>query len=360
MRKFLCVLIFAGLLIGCQSGKQTAQWKGKDVTLSAEILQTDLQKIGMVAPEVAYDSTLIIKHIHCQNSYSIWKIKDDSLFYVDEFISRGEGPYEIIIPYIYADYARDRIAVFGWYNGENKVFYIHLSHPEEIADKTLWNIFHWRQKKPVSQLCPVDSTACVAMSMSSEDNMFYRFDISRDTLIPLYYPYPKTTDNKANKHLISKIFSGTLLKHPDKSRFVYSMNPWGRYSFIFDVDSSGVKNVIPLCDDIPEYGVARDGLNISYGKNSLRSYTVRVAKRHIYLMYNDFTVDDFSEDRLIDGLPMNYYNKILVYNWDGLPVKRLNLDMPILSFCVDRDENYLYAITDRIIEDNESVVRFKL
>lgn len=58
---------------------------------------------------------------------------------------------------------------------------------------------------------------------------------------------------------------------------------------------------------------------------------------------------------------MSYYKHILVYDWEGRPVKRLNLDLPVWGgFCVDKDEKNIYAITDRIVEDNETVVRFRL
>lgn len=360
MKNNFWILFILLTAIGCTQEEKSDVWSGKDFTITHEILYPDDFKIGMFRPETIYDSTMIIKHSGCQNAYSIWSIKDDSLFFRDEFLSRGEGPLEIIIPETYTDYGQNRLIISAPHNGEHKTFCIDLSHPEQIANPDYWKPFYWKkQTKSVSSLCPVDSTTYLVMGPSLEHNMFGLFDMLQDTLRPLDSPYP-SVGKDMNTFQNFRIFQGTVLRHPDKSKFIYSIGSWGRYSFIFDVNNGIIENTKILSEEIPDCGIAQDGLNVSFGKESHRSYKIWAGRQHIYFMYNDFTLDDFIKNKLVDGLPMDYYSKILVFDWDGQPVKRLLLDIPVFSFGIDRDEKYLYAVTDRIVEDNETVVRFKL
>lgn len=360
MKKYFVVFL-ALLLSGCASDKEADLWEGKDVSLTHEVLYTDSLKIGMADPEAVFDSTMIVNHSRCVNAYSLWKLKGDSLSFQDEFISRGEGPHEMFIPKIYVDYGQERLVFFAPYNGENKAFCVEMNPPEQISDPAQWETYYWRNQKAFPRsLCPVDSTLYLAMNFGLGDNMFALFDMGQDTLVPIDYPYP--SDGKdVNAYIKSTAYTGVLFRHPDKSRFVYSNTPWGRYVFVFDLEGDQVKNVVVLSDILPDYGVAQDGLNIGYNDQVPLCYNVQVGKKYIYMMYNDFTMEDLKTGRLIDGLPMSYYKHILVYDWEGRPVKRLNLDLPVWGgFCVDKDEKNIYAITDRIVEDNETVVRFRL
>lgn len=359
MKKYFSIF-FVCLFSGCASDKTVDLWADKDVALSHEVLYIDSLKIGMFAPEAVFDSTMIVCHVQCPNTYSLWKLKEDSLFFRDEFIFRGEGPYEMIIPKMYVDYGQERLLVFAPYNGENKAFYMDLTHPERITDKSHWQTFYWRdQKNSPRSLCPVDTTVFLAMSSKLDENMFGKFDMKHNVLAPLDYPYPSVKTD-AGTSFKAKAFAGVLYRHPNRSRFVYSNASWGRYAFVFDLNGDRVENIALLSDVLPQYGVARDGLNISYDKRLPYCYKVQAGEKHIYMMYNDFTLDDFRKDKRIDGLTMNYYKHVLVFDWEGSPVKRLNLDIPIWGFCVDRGEDYIYAITDRIVEDNETIVRFKI
>ncbi len=101
----------------------------------------------------------------------------------------------------------------------------------------------------------------------------------------------------------------------------------------------------------PKY-TTKDGLNRSYQNDCLRGMQVRVTNRYIYIQLMPLTKGDVRKRVLYKEYP-NYCNdELLVFNWDGVLVKKYILDIPIYSYVVDLKDQYLYGISVDLKSDN--------
>ncbi|MEF2793097.1 MAG: hypothetical protein U0N09_10145, partial [Alistipes dispar] len=67
--------------------------------------------------------------------YSVCRFSGDSLVKEGEFLMRGRGPLEMMIPQGVFDPEAERLTVFGLYNGENRMLRIGLG---DLYDPSQW------------------------------------------------------------------------------------------------------------------------------------------------------------------------------------------------------------------------------
>lgn len=151
MKNYIYYLLLLALSISC-----TANKKGIDKTekqtdqlvythVSGENLKSDSTLWGMKIDFVK-DGHLFIQELSNDLLYGVYRIEDDSLIKEGGFLTKGEGPFEVVHPDL-------------WGNEDDSVFYvsnyagiikeIYSIKMADIYHKEKWNIIPFRILKDV-------------------------------------------------------------------------------------------------------------------------------------------------------------------------------------------------------------------
>jgi hypothetical protein len=79
------------------------------------------------------------------------------------------------------------------------------------------------------------------------------------------------------------------------------------------------------------------GVVVSYGKENVSTFQgLQAFDDSVYALYSGkdrIAVDDTEED-------VDHCRHLLVFDWDGNPLKKYELDVPVVSFCIDGEDLY--------------------
>lgn len=87
-------------------------------------------------------------------------------------------------------------------------------------------------------------------------------------------------------------------------------------------------------------------------KTKLGVNSVTSNNKHIFVLYNEYYIKD--ELQIKDNVYLS--DKILVYDWDGNPVKILSLNQKVRDITCNKEDNYIYCLTNN--ENKEPIITF--
>lgn len=228
MKNYIYYLLLLALSISC-----TANKKGIDKTekqtdqlvythVSGENLKSDSTLWGMKIDFVK-DGHLFIQELSNDLLYGVYRIEDDSLIKEGGFLTKGEGPFEVVHPDL-------------WGNEDDSVFYvsnyagiikeIYSIKMADIYHKEKWNIIPF----PGFSRCLFypsiaimnDSICVVSGSKLSSVNILSYVNLQTGEISDLDFPFPGfvlPSDFKTAEHMI--YCDAQLLKHPSQNKLLY-------------------------------------------------------------------------------------------------------------------------------------------
>jgi hypothetical protein len=112
-------------------------------------------------------------------------------------------------------------------------------------------------------------------------------------------------------------------------------------------DTSNIKTVKQYVGDLPPI-LLRDVMTIPSPDNKISVVSITSGDKYIYALYNGTTIKKMEEmaksspsgEEAID----NIYNKILVYDWDGNPVKIIKVDKKLKYISFNEKQQTLYCL----------------
>lgn len=174
-----------------------------------------------------------------------------------------------------------------------------------------------------------------------------RFAVSRTgetEPMEIYGEYPFSQDLAAfNHHILSIAYQGDILMRPSGGKFVST----SRSSFNFDIVRIGNNGSLELENATrfwpPSFG-GNSGSFISTGyfhssmesDNKYGCLSTSVSDNFIYILYSGKTMKENAM----------YSNTVLVYDWDGNPIKVLELDQQLNLISVSQNDDYLIGSVD--------------
>ena len=158
------------------------------------------------------------------------------------------------------------------------------------------------------------------------------------------------------------MYTGKIFKHPIKDRIVRTCQG-GTYACILDVKDQDIEFVNYIYNNPPEHVLDQDGLN-AHPKNSnkLGFIDTAVTENYIYLVKYNITLSDLGidVDDKNNGYPLWFTTQIHVFDWEGNPIKKYNLDKYFTSLAVDSKDQYIYVQTMDPTDGNCSLVKYEL
>ena len=274
--------------------------------------------------------------IRIDDSYMVWDNNNEKMFNLVNFnlkkvikgIGRGNGPGEIISP---SSFQLKEGRFFLFDVASKKINQIEISditlRLKEIEaidfDKRLFGINYL-------------GSHIIATGIFED---YWLASIRTDGKVVSRVDFPKfeETDNTPKVQLSILYISTHMANSPDNKKMIAVTQDHGVISFFNCIDNSILKEYKQIKYYGPSFSIQERG-NIAYSKDGLIGFCgLDCDDEYVYALYSGRTFNEH-------GMLSHHCENILVYDWDGNPVKHYTLDIPLFSMKFDKEKNTIYGI----------------
>lgn len=337
MNRFLkAIPVCVFLLYTCNdSEKNSPNALFTDSVMLAEcIFHIDNNMLAQIEGLQCNDSNLIILDYHSGDSFTLFD--NDSGAFVGRFGKIGQGPDEI------------PLGTFGYIEKSN--FYISSDETGFIAKYNIDSLSANIDYNPVRLIKYTIPEAQFSRIMSVNDSVFlgagtynsrfqYLLFDENSNILDFGIEIFNTNEigmNKYHKYLSNQ---GIFRKRPGKSQFVYSINYSSNIDF-FEINNNKIFLIKSLRLKDPLYTAIQDNnLNrvIPDNDNAIGYLDISTTDKYVYALYTDKKIKENNK--------YNDYNSntILIFDWDGQPIKRYLLPDNVYYMAVNENLKKIYA-----------------
>lgn len=155
--------------------------------------------------------------------------------------------------------------------------------------------------------------------------------------------YPEDNMKNINSATKSLAYQGKLLVNEELDRILFC-SKFFSYFEIFQIDQTEINSLKKSYIGEYLYKPSSDE-NLVYAhpyENNREGYTdAYVTNKRIYLLYSGRSISDINID---SHEKASLANKILVYDWNGVPISKYITNVDLDKICVNEAENVIYAI----------------
>ena len=248
-----------------------------------------------------------------------------------EFITKGQGPGELITMFFCPQSDKNKIMV----EDPNLRTIFNVDYNMAIADNKYRIEPLVKFENRAMRYMFID-TCFVHAGLRMINNRFQIFD-SKGGLIATCLNY-----NKADKysHVPDRVyasgFQGFYAVHPNGKKFVFAAHNSGCIQ-IFNFTPNEITLHKDLTFNDPMMTCNENACATSL-KAIVSAETIDCNDKYFYVLYSGETLDQHLNK-------IANYN-LLVFDWDGNPVKRYILQQPITTFAVNSADDKLYGVAD--------------
>ena len=327
---FLCVLsVFMSCTPRLEEGTRTFGWSDipAPVTLKGDSLAFDEIMMKPVRLAVV-DSFLLLKNQHVERFFHVYNLKSRQK--VGERISFGIGPEEMLDP-MCVSMAGDSLGIVD----KNKRIMDIYPDSRWLVSDTVSPVRRISFNELLVNPVCLPEVGIISSTTQSEEHKFVLFDFEGNCL-SYFGDYPSAYKNSTvYEKLIA--FMGDMAVKPDGSRWVMSHKAMDMIE-IYDSRLNLLHRIQGPDGIFPEVEETQN--RVRRPKTSREGYFFPVVTdEYIYVLYDGRIYDTESPTRYLR-------DKLLVFNWNGEPVKYYRLSEGIFHFDIDEENGVLYGITD--------------
>lgn len=331
----LCLVI----LSSCSGNKQLRNIE-KEFSDVRSLIHKDLafseMMLGNVAAMHWADSKLIILDNHGEEFFHFIDCEKNK--YLGNFGKRGQGPGDFLQPFSMQNYSDSIIAITdAW---KHELIGINLKSLDndsveytDILSKD--SLFHL-------SLIPTKYDTFVSIGFY-EKAQFYLLN-KRGEITGEYfeYPYKDDLEKRVPNRVRGMAYQGVTHSNPSKDKLVYAVTLAPIINF-YEIRGNSVELIENITTAYPNYK-PEDG-NGSFSAamsrdNKLGYLDVSATDKYVYALYS-------GRSQGSEGYAAFESNEIFVFDWQGNPVKKYKLDVPVTKICVDTADRVIYAISKR-------------
>lgn len=327
---FLCILsIFTSCTPQLEEGTRKFSWSDfpNPIVLKGDSLA--FNEIMMKPVRVAViDSFLLLKNSDVERFFHVFNLKTRKK--VGERISFGIGPKEMLDP-MWIMMSEDTLGVL---DRNKRIMEIYPDHQLLLSD-TVSPVSRISFKELLVNPVYLPGVGIISSSFQSEEHKFALFDSEGNRLF-YFGDYPTVYKN-STVYEKGIAFMGDIAVKPDGSRWIMSHKAMDMIE-IYDNKLNllsriqGPDGIFPKVKETNER-IHREGI-------SKEGYFFPiVTDEYIYVLYDGRVYDRENPTRYLR-------DKLLVFNWDGEPIKYYKLSEGIFHFDIDEENGVLYGITD--------------
>lgn len=334
MWKNFVLCVSAVFFCGCsQSTQEVKKYSGFEQTVSVQSTRIDVPPV-LLYPRNLFllDDKLIVLNEKTDTLFQVFGLPH--LVYQGQFGVKGEGPQDFHLPaiqpvsrtassFVLCDLTR--LKTVSW----------DASGPRVIAANMPSSFQYYNGLQQLQ-----DSIFCCNAEYTSDNEL--RF-IYRDGTYKELGEYPEQVEPRFKDALArGQAYSSLLVAKPDGSSVAVFYQHVRRYR-IYDADGK-LKS-----DNVVDMQPAHEWPDVKDEQRYIHPIAVYATDRYIYTLNLDMTAAD------IGTAASN--PSVQVFDWEGHPLKRYQLDRFISSFTVDEQKGLLYGV---FVEDEDAIYQFEL
>ncbi len=360
---FYGFIVFIALSTACDERPETRQidWSGKERgTLTSAPMKFDTAALLRVTKSVLHGDLLFVEQESIpDNLWSLFRISGDSLHWQGVLLQKGKGPFEISQERAFIlDPGNDSLVINPTGYAKN-YFTIPAHDPAAVLDKKQWGIHAYPKNiGHMDIMAPTTDGGFITTTRSEKENMFEIFFPEDSLAESLVSPYPET-DQPLIGDAKGYAYNGRICQRPGFDQYL-QVGSMGQLATVFELENKRIVRRKEIYNKLPEFKLAPDDLNLSpSGENDL-GFRFAVSENYIYLCPIPFKLKDLGVVKDYKGYPLGYADDLQIFDWNGNPVCRYELDTPVVSLTVAPDESHLYANTIDPETEEPRILRFAL
>ncbi|WP_418561366.1 hypothetical protein [Rikenella microfusus] len=364
MKKYFYTLtIIALLLTACDKHPETRQidWSGKERgTLTSAPMKFDTAALLRVTKSVLHGDLLFVEQETIpDNLWSLFRISGDSLHWQGVVLQKGKGTFEISQERAFILAPGNDSLVINPTGYAKNYFTIPAHDPAAVLDTKQWGIHAYPETIGHRDImAPTTDGGFITVTRDEKENMFEIFFPGDSLTESLASPYPET-DQPLVGTFKGYAYNGRICQRPGYDQYLH-VGSTGRMAAVFELENKRIVRRKEIYNKLPEFELAPDGMNLSpSGENDL-GFRFAVSENYIYLCPIPFKLKDLGVVKDYKGYPLGYADDLQIFDWNGNPVCRYELDTPVVSLTVAPDESHLYANTIDPETEEPRILRFAL
>lgn len=283
------------------------------------------------------------------------------LYENENYLLKEEYRGDALVSKIY--YTRDSVIPFlkkG--NGPNEYIWLKFLHKDSVCndfealDLSRRCIYRITEEGERIESFPLQNSVFGAIKLDSKyiisgcfENMdendqvrFVEVDLS-GKLLKTFGVFPEEK-NRLPNHIKLFAYQGKMISHPSCSRFVF-LSAFGAIFEIYEITEEEVKTVVSYNDKLPLYESNESGnvSGVKYKPENILGYVDAYATSKF--IFTLFSGKQMSSRRTGGAEEIMATQHILVYDWDGNYVCRLETDVPLTNLCVSSDNKSVIGIS---------------
>ncbi|WP_019539948.1 BF3164 family lipoprotein [Proteiniphilum acetatigenes] len=275
--------------------------------------------------------------IRKDDSYMVWDLKNEKMFHLVNFDSKkvikgikiGNGPGEIISPsslqlkdgrFLICDTDREKISRIDISSDTT----LTLKEVEDINFDTRLFVINYQ------------GSHIIATGLF-DDAWFASLKGNGEIISKVDFPSFEETSNTTGMELSMLYISTHIVNKPDNKKVVAATQDLGVISFFNYINGSILEEYKQIKYYGPKFILLERG-GIAWSKDGPIGFCdLDCDDDYVYALYSGRT---FTEH----GMESHHCENLLVYDWDGNPVKHYILDTPLFSMKFDNEKNTIYGI----------------
>jgi len=339
--KFIIKLLILFSIYGCESKSGKAgenEYGFQKMENIVSIRLNSSEEINKATSLYLFESMLFVSDTDKEYQFKIIDIQHDQL--ITSFGRNGEGPCEVAFP-----------VGINWVNSDMRQISLNDRSRFRMESYDLDDI--QTSEKPDCQqvthnlnvnyqvIAQIDAERYVGTGLFRGR---YAIQLSgQEEVLESDIGFPDDEENKnVSYETLAMAYQGRFLKHPNQNKFVST----SRNAFSLDIIEVSEENVITLIKRIHHWGPTFTGssgnvISAAMKKgNRFGCLDAAISNDHIYILFS-------GKSNLQEGSQDSHI--VFVYDWNGNPVKSLNLDQQISKIAVDQyDQALIGFINSRI------------
>ena len=331
---FFLYFILLELMCSCTSKKiqdaESFDWSNipEPIHLKGDSISFD-EILLMPTRIVVIDSFLLTKNRNVERFFHIYNLNTKKK--VGERIPFGIGPKEMLDP-VWLIMPDSNLAVFDRNKRQMNIYRKSLLLTCDTVSPLKHISFDYQLMNPVV----LPGVGILSSNLQTEDKKFIAVDFDGNK-INEFGEYPNDYKGKT-LYEKSVTFMGDIAVKPDGSRWVMTHKPTDMLE-IYDNKLNLLKRLQGPDQNVPDLK-EENGRIQRKGRAAKEAYFFPIATTDcFYVLYDGREYDVKSPTRYLR-------DKLLVFDWEGNPIKYYQLSEPILHFSIDIKQQILYGVSD--------------
>lgn len=327
------MLLHTALFSSCQQEKKETLLDSFTIerNLSHTVIEKDsFWKVNNI---IKNGDHIILHEEDGSNNLSVYDLNERKI--INRFGKRGNGPNELLSPPLsIIPLSEERIM---WLDQNRKAVYEAIySQPEPLFTKKL----DLKEKGYyLFEIIPLVNHFYAGIG-SIEEGRYMVLD-SIGNKLSVWFDYPPDEQHAESMHK-ALAYQGGLIQHPDRTRFFFHCYDSEILEIVTIKEDGSLTKVNDVHYDYVSYVPQKDQRYISSAvkKESKACFiSASATSNYIYLLYSGRVIGD--------GVFTAYRSNIIfVYDWEGNPVVRYNLDMDVNYISADENDKGIYGFSN--------------